>query len=195
MKRTTYRRGRHSVTALYTHLVFVTKYRTKVLTTEHIDYMREVCDGVATKMNFKLVQLNGESDHIHVQFEYPPKLSISQIVNSLKGVSSRMLRFFSICSLPLNMAEMLNVIPYAAAVSLLMISTGCSSWRTGLSRSTADWSNRSAEISCYSGGQLIYSGKTEGKVLSESNSDGYNFIAAEDGKLKEVSGDCIIKYD
>ena len=79
--------------------------------------------------------------------------------------------------------------------SLLCLATGCSSWRTGLSRSNADWSNRSAQISCYSGGQLIYSGKSKGKVLSESNSDGYTFIAADDGKLKEVSGDCIIKYE
>lgn len=89
----------------------------------------------------------------------------------------------------------LNVIPGAAiAISLLMMTTGCSSWRTELSRSTADLVNRSAQISCYSGGQLIYSGNSEGKVFSESNSDGYTFIAADDGKLKEVSGDCIIRY-
>jgi putative transposase len=92
MKTTQYRRGRHSVTLLYTHLVFVTKYRKKVFTNEHIEYMTEVCTTVAKKMGFKIVQLNGESDHIHVLIEYPPKLSISQIVNSLKGVSSRMLR-------------------------------------------------------------------------------------------------------
>lgn len=92
MKSTQYRRGRHSVTLLYTHLVFVTKYRKKVFTNEHIEYMTEVCTAVAKKMGFKIVRLNGESDHIHVLIEYPPKLSISQIVNSLKGVSSRMLR-------------------------------------------------------------------------------------------------------
>ena len=92
MKQTNYRRGRHSVTGLYTHLVFVTKYRRKVFTPEHIEYMREVCQGVAKKMDFRLIQLNGESDHIHCLIKYPPKLSISQIVNSLKGVSSIMLR-------------------------------------------------------------------------------------------------------
>ena len=92
MKQANYRRGRHSVTGLYTHLVFVTKYRRKIFTPEHIEYMKEVCQGVAKKMNFRLIQLNGESDHIHALIEYPPKLSISQIVNSLKGVSSRMLR-------------------------------------------------------------------------------------------------------
>ena len=47
----------------------------------------QVCHGVAKKMGFRLIQLNGESDHIHCLIEYPPKLSISQIVNSLKGVS------------------------------------------------------------------------------------------------------------
>ncbi len=40
-------------------------------------------------MNFQILQFNGEKDHIHVLIEYPPKLSISVIVNSLKGVSSR----------------------------------------------------------------------------------------------------------
>ena len=103
--------------------------------------------------------------------------------------------FVDICLLPLRLTWRLDVIPNAAAISLLLMTTGCSSWRTGLSRTSADWVNRSAQISCYSGGQLIYSGKTNGKVFSESNSDGYTFIAADDGKLKEVSGDCIIKYE
>ena len=83
---------------------------------------------------------------------------------------------------------------YTIALSLLVMTTSCSSWRTRFSRATSDWTHRSAEISCYSGGKLIYSGKTDGKVFSESNSDGYVFFAADDKKLKEVSGDCIIEY-
>ena len=43
-------------------------------------------------MKFRLIDLNGESDHIHCLIEYPPTLSVSQIVNALKGVSSRMVR-------------------------------------------------------------------------------------------------------
>lgn len=89
---TQYRRGRHSVTLIHAHLVFVTKYRRKIFKPEHIERMTEVCNGVALKMNFRLLRLNGESDHVHLLIEYPPKLSISQIVNALKGVSSRMLR-------------------------------------------------------------------------------------------------------
>ena len=82
MKQAIYRRGRHSVTGLYTHLVFVTKYRRKIFTTEQIEYMREVCQGVAKKMDFRLIQLNGESDHVHCLIEYPPKLSSSAKLNS-----------------------------------------------------------------------------------------------------------------
>ena len=92
MTSNSYRRGRHSVTLIYTHLVFVTKYRKKILIAEHIDVMAEICKSVAKKMDFQLLEINGEADHVHLLIEYPPKLSVSQIVNSLKGVSSRMLR-------------------------------------------------------------------------------------------------------
>ncbi|AUR92277.1 membrane lipoprotein [Vibrio phage 1.170.O._10N.261.52.C3] len=52
----------------------------------------------------------------------------------------------------------------------------------------------SADIKCYSAEKLIYSGSSTGKVTSESNSDGYYFVDKEDGKLKEVSGNCVIEY-
>jgi putative transposase len=45
--------------------------------------------GVAEKMDFQILEFNGEENHVHALIEYPPKLSISQIVNALKGVSSR----------------------------------------------------------------------------------------------------------
>lgn len=40
-------------------------------------------------MDFRVISFNGEGNHIHALIEYPPKLSVSQIVNALKGVSSR----------------------------------------------------------------------------------------------------------
>jgi putative transposase len=36
--------------------------------------------------------MNGEDDHVHLLVEYPPKVAVSNLVNSLKGVSSRLLR-------------------------------------------------------------------------------------------------------
>jgi putative transposase len=47
---------------------------------------------VAEKIDFHILEFNGEGNHVHALIEYPPKLSISQIVNALKGVSSR--RYF-----------------------------------------------------------------------------------------------------
>jgi putative transposase len=83
------RKERHSVSDLKIHLVCVTKYRRKVFTTESLALIEKSFKEVAAKMNFKVLEFNGESDHIHVLIEYPPKLSISLIVNALKGVSSR----------------------------------------------------------------------------------------------------------
>lgn len=50
-----------------------------------------------------------------------------------------------------------------------------------------------AEISCYSGGQVIFQGRSTGKVLTEEHSDGWYFEDAASGKLIRVSGDCVIK--
>ena len=79
-------------------------------------------------------------------------------------------------------------------ITLALLITSCSSVKTNVSRTVADWTNREAYIKCYSGGELIFDGESDGKVFSEENSDGYVFIDKKDGKLKEVSGDCIISY-
>jgi putative transposase len=40
----------------------------------------------------ELIEFNGGEDHVHLMIHYPPTLEISKLVNSLKGVSSRLLR-------------------------------------------------------------------------------------------------------
>jgi putative transposase len=40
----------------------------------------------------QLVEMNGQAEHVHLLINYPPKQSVSSLVNSLKGVSSRLLR-------------------------------------------------------------------------------------------------------
>lgn len=86
------RKGRHSVTSLLIHLVCVTKYRKPVLSAEGLEVIEKSFNEVGRKMNFVVLDFNGESDHVHAAIEYPPKLSVSQMVNHLKGVSSRMYR-------------------------------------------------------------------------------------------------------
>ncbi|AFZ34138.1 transposase IS200-family protein [Stanieria cyanosphaera PCC 7437] len=83
------RQERHSVSDLKIHLVCVIKYRRSILTAESLSVIEKSFAEVARKMNFKILEFNGESDHIHALIEFPPKLSVSQMVNALKGVSSR----------------------------------------------------------------------------------------------------------
>lgn len=83
------RRERHSVSTIRVHLVCVTKYRKKVITSEGLEVIKASFLEVAKSMDFNIEDMEGEADHVHALIEYPPKLSISQIVNSLKGVSSR----------------------------------------------------------------------------------------------------------
>ena len=87
-----FRTGRHCVFALHVHLVFVTKYRRKVLSAAAHETLRELFARICEDFEARLVESNGEDDHAHLLVEYPPKVAISKLVNSLKGVSSRRLR-------------------------------------------------------------------------------------------------------
>ena len=73
-------------------MVFVTKYRRKAFTKEVIDFMKPIFEKVCCDFEAELVDCDGESDHIHLFVNYPPKVSISKLVNSLKGVSNRKVR-------------------------------------------------------------------------------------------------------
>ena len=86
------RHGRHCVSAMHVHLVFIAKYRKQVFDKESIDRLRAYFAKVCADFDATLVEVDGERDHVHLLVEYPPKVSISALVNSLKGVSSRMLR-------------------------------------------------------------------------------------------------------
>ncbi|GHJ35580.1 hypothetical protein Sm713_11890 [Streptomyces sp. TS71-3] len=50
--------------------------------------MKEVCG----RFGAELREFNGEADHVHLLVHYPPKVALSKLINSLKGVSSRYLR-------------------------------------------------------------------------------------------------------
>ena len=87
-----YRPGRHVVSALHVHLVFVTKYRRGVLTGDMISYLSGVFGKVCEDFGAVLAECKGEDDHVHLLVEYPPKVPVAALVNSLKGVSARRLR-------------------------------------------------------------------------------------------------------
>jgi putative transposase len=73
-------------------LVFVTKHRREVVNGDMLTrcetIMRDVCESFGAQLR----EFNGEGDHVHLLVHYPPKIALSKLVNSLKGVSSRYLR-------------------------------------------------------------------------------------------------------
>ena len=87
-----YDRRRHSVTKLCVHLVFTTKYRRKVMTPEILDEMKTTLKETAVKLGWTPLEINGEADHVHLLLRFPADSSVSSLVNSLKTVSSRMIR-------------------------------------------------------------------------------------------------------
>jgi len=86
------RHGRHCVFKMHVHLVFVTKYRKKVFDGDAIARLHGYFAKVCSDFEAQLVEMDGENDHVHLLVEYPPKIPVSSLVNSLKGVSSRLLR-------------------------------------------------------------------------------------------------------
>lgn len=86
------RHGRHCVFNLHIHLVFVTKYRRSVFTKAILEDLKEIFASVCQDFEAELVEFDGEKDYVHLLINYPPKVSVSRLVNSLKGVSSRLIR-------------------------------------------------------------------------------------------------------
>jgi putative transposase len=73
-------------------LVFVTKYRHEVFTDAHLTRMEEIMRSVCEDFETELAEFNGEADHVHLLVDFPPKIAVAKLVNSLKGVSSRRMR-------------------------------------------------------------------------------------------------------
>jgi putative transposase len=86
------RTGRHCVFRLHVHLVFVSKYRKNIFTKPILNTSHQLFKKVCTDFEAELIEFDGEADHVHLLINYPPKVPISKLVNSLKGASSRQLK-------------------------------------------------------------------------------------------------------
>ena len=86
------RTGRHVVFSLHAHLVFTTKRRGNVLDADHLARLKMIFESVCAYFDVELREFNGERDYVHLLIDYPPKVCLSGLVNSLKGVSSRRLK-------------------------------------------------------------------------------------------------------
>ena len=78
--------------SLQAHLVFVPKYRRAVISERVFQTLRSAWEQVCADFACELHETGWESDHVHLLVGYPPKVALSRLINSLKGVSARRLR-------------------------------------------------------------------------------------------------------
>lgn len=87
-----YRTGRHVVFSLQAHVVLVTKYRRGAISNRVREEIINAANDVAKRYEFKILDIDGEDDHIHLIVDYPPKLSLSKLVMVLKANTAKKVR-------------------------------------------------------------------------------------------------------
>ena len=92
MKNNSLNKARGCVYRLSVHIVFVTKYRRKVITKEILDDLEKIFARLCEAKKCRLTSFNSEADHCHLLVELYPDVAPSKLINTLKTVSSRLIR-------------------------------------------------------------------------------------------------------
>ncbi len=86
-----YRKTAHSIYSLKVHLVWITKYRKPVLRGEIAKRLRELVRQTCATLDVIIESGHVAADHVHLLVSVPPDLAVSQLMQRLKGRSSRLL--------------------------------------------------------------------------------------------------------
>ena len=86
-----YRKTSHAVYDLKYHLVWITKYRKPVLSGEIGIRLRELVRQTCASMDVYILSGHVSSDHVHLLVSVPPKVSVSELMQRIKGRSSRLM--------------------------------------------------------------------------------------------------------
>ena len=86
-----YQLGAHTKSDLKVHLIWIPKYRKKVLVGPVAIRARDVLRQIALEHELDIITGKVASDHVHMFISYRPNQDISKIVQWLKGISSRIL--------------------------------------------------------------------------------------------------------
>ena len=85
--------GQHSVYRLSYHIVWVCKYRRRVLKPGVVDYIKKLLPKLLRSIpGCEIEKIGFDKDHIHFVMIIPPKYSISDVVGKLKSQSASMMR-------------------------------------------------------------------------------------------------------
>ena len=85
------RKSSHVQYDLQYHLVWTTKYRYKVLNGKIAERIRELIRQCCKSMDITIIKGAISKDHIHILISCSPSISLSKIVQQIKGKTSRML--------------------------------------------------------------------------------------------------------
>jgi len=83
-----YQHGAHSVYSIHLHLVWITKYRKPVLVGDVGYKTREILREVCRNEGVEILKGHVSKDHVHLLVGIPPHVTISRLVQRLKGKSS-----------------------------------------------------------------------------------------------------------
>jgi len=86
-----YRKTAHSIYDLKYHIVWITKYRKPVLQGEIALRVRELIRQTCATLDVYIVSGHVSKDHVHLLLSVPPDKSVSEVVQRLKGRSSRLM--------------------------------------------------------------------------------------------------------
>ena len=82
----------HSVFLLYYHLVFVIKYRRKVIDEIISERLKEIFEYISPNYNISLREWNHDKDHVHILLKAHPNTELSKFINAYKSASSRLIK-------------------------------------------------------------------------------------------------------
>jgi len=83
-----HRQSSHASFDLKAHVVWIPKYRKRVLVGSVGDAVRDLVRRICSELELHIVSGKVAPDHVHLFISYPPHLSISDIMQQLKGKSS-----------------------------------------------------------------------------------------------------------
>ncbi len=83
-----YRQGSHSVFSIHVHLVWITKYRKKILSGDIAQRARSLIRAICEKHQVEILKGHIAPDHIHLFVSLPPNIAVSKLMQQLKGRTS-----------------------------------------------------------------------------------------------------------
>lgn len=92
MRKIKFDTNKHSVFLSYYHLILVTKYRRKVISSPIGERLRKIFENIGKNYYVVVEEWNFEEDHIHVLFRTKPSTCLSKFINAFKSASSKLIK-------------------------------------------------------------------------------------------------------